>query len=236
MDGWSAGGVLPDATPGLVARQTGGSAPATKPAPPVRHLTAVATAVRPRPHVTVDPARPVVTDDAALRGAVERAQGGDADAFELVYRAHSGRVYALCVRMTGDRVQARQLLQDVFVRAWEKLDSFRGESAFGSWLHRLAVNVVLGDRRVAARRREEALETDAGAERPIAARSAPAGLRMDLEQAITALPPMARQVLILHDIEGYEHKEIGAMLGIADGTSKAHLFRAHRLLREALDR
>ena len=89
---------------------------------------------------------------------------------------------------------------------------------------------------MAARRAEDALEPAPGEALPIAARSAPAGLRLDLEQVISALPPMARQVLILFDIEGYEHKEIAAMLGIADGTSKAHLFRAHRLLREALQR
>jgi len=181
-----------------------------------------AEAVRPAP------------DADAVRAAVERARAGDADAFEIVYRAHAGRVYSVCLRMTADAAQARELLQDVFVRAWEKLGTFRGESAFGSWLHRLAVNVVLGDRRVAARRAEDALEQDGGEQRALPARSAPAGLRMDLEQAIAALPPMARQVLVLHDVEGYEHKEIGTMLGIADGTSKAHLFRAHRLLRETL--
>ena len=186
--------------------------------------------------VSAEPVRPVAPDEGAVRQAVSRAQAGDAGAFEVVYRAHAGRMYALCLRMSGDAVQARELLQDVFVLAWEKLATFRGESAFGTWLHRLAVNVVLMDRRVAARRAEDALEPGPGEALPIAARNAPAGLRLDLEQAISALPPMARQVLILFDVEGYEHKEIAAMLGIADGTSKAHLFRAHRLLREALQR
>lgn len=188
-----------------------------------------------RPVLVVEPAREV-QDDQAVRDAVQRAQAGDADAFEIVYRAHAGRVYAVCLRMAGDATEARELLQDVFVRAWEKLETFRGESAFSSWLHRLAVNVVLMDKRSAARRAEDSLETETGEERPLAARTAPAGLRLDLEQAVATLPPMARQVLILHDIEGYGHKEIGGMLGIADGTSKAHLFRAHRLLREALNR
>jgi RNA polymerase sigma-70 factor (ECF subfamily) len=169
-----------------------------------------------------------------LAESVRRAQAGDADAFEAVYRAHAGRVYALCLRMAGDVTQARELVQDVFIRAWEKLGTFRGDSAFGTWLHRLAVNVVLMDRRLAARRAEDRLEGDEGEERPLQAREAPAGLRMDLEQAIAALPPMARQVLILYDVEGYEHQEIGTMLGIAEGTSKAHLFRARRLLREKL--
>lgn len=196
----------------------------------------MASAVRPTElSVSVVPSRPAAVDP-AVGAAVERARDGDADAFEAVYRAHAGRVYALCLRMSGDAVHARELLQDVFVRAWERLATFRGESAFGTWLHRLAVNVVLMDRRIAARRAEDALEPSPGVELPLPARSAPAGLRLDLEQAIAALPPMARQVLILFDIEGYEHKEIAAMLGIADGTSKAHLFRAHRLLREALDR
>ena len=196
----------------------------------------MATAVRPtEPSLSVEPVRPATGTD-AVRAAVDRARAGDADAFETVYRAHSGRIYALCLRMSGDAVQARELLPDVFVRAWERRATFRGESAFGTWLHRLAVNVVLMDRRIAARRAEDALEPAPGVELPLAARTAPAGLRMDLEQAIAALPPMARQVLILFDIEGYEHKEIAALLGIADGTSKAHLFRAHRLLREALER
>jgi len=172
-----------------------------------------------------------------LADAVRRARSGDAEAFETVYRAHAGRVYALCLRMAGDAGHARELVQDVFIRTWEKLGTFRGESAFGTWLHRLAVNVVLMDRRLAARRAEDRLEDDGGdVERPIAAHQAPAGLRMDLEQAIAALPPMARQVLVLFDVEGYEHQEIGAMLGIAAGTSKAHLFRARRMLREKLDR
>lgn len=185
----------------------------------------------------VNEAAAVSSDPETIREAVRRAQQGDADAFEIVYRAHAGRVYAICLRMTGDQVQARELLQDVFVRVWEKLGSFRGESAFGTWLHRLAVNLVLADRRTAARRAEDALVDDEGIEHPLPARGgAPPGLRLDLEQSIAALPPMARQVLVLYDIEGYEHQEIGTMLGIAEGTSKAHLFRARRILREALER
>ena len=167
--------------------------------------------------------------------AVRRAQSGDADAFEVVYRAHASCVYALCLRMAGDAGHARELTQDVFIRAWEKLGTFRGESAFGTWLHRLAVNVVLMDARLAARRAEDWIDGDEGEARLLPSHEAPAGLRMDLDQAIAALPPMARQVLILHDVEGYEHQEIGTMLRIAEGTSKAHLFRARRLLREKLD-
>ncbi len=168
--------------------------------------------------------------------AVQRAQAGDADAFEAVYREHAGRVYALCLRMTADAAAATELTQDVFVRAWEKLESFRGESAFGSWLHRLAVNVVLMARRTADRRGEDELSDDEASGPAPATTPRDHALVMDLEAAIASLPPMARQVLVLHDIEGYEHAEIGAMLGIAEGTCKAHCFRARRLLRERLNR
>jgi RNA polymerase sigma-70 factor (ECF subfamily) len=188
-----------------------------------------------RPALTVEPARQPA-DAAALREALRRAQGGDPDAFEIIYRAHAPRVYALCLRMSGDGSDATALLQDVFVHAWEKLNTFRGESAFSTWLHRVAVNVVLMDRRAARRRPEETLDDDDGEARVFIARRAPDGLRLDLEQSIAALPRMARQVLVLHDIEGYAHREIGTLLGIAEGTSKAHLFRAHQLLRAALER
>ncbi len=170
-----------------------------------------------------------------MTDAVRRAQAGDESAFEQLYREHVGRVYALCLRMSADTVAARELTQDVFVRAWERLGSFRGESAFASWLHRLAVNVVLMDRRLAARRAEDPLD-DGDWTPPAATRDGSPLLRLDLEAAVAALPPGARRVLVLHDIEGYEHAEIGKLLGIAEGTSKAHLFRARRLLREVLDR
>jgi RNA polymerase sigma-70 factor (ECF subfamily) len=167
---------------------------------------------------------------------VGRAQRGDAAAFEQLYRLHAGRVYAVCLRLAGDAAEARRLTQDVFVRAWERLGGFRGASAFGSWLHRLAVNVVLADRRAAGRRhRRVALASDSPAyEEAAAAGWSPE--RLDLERAIAALPPGARAVLVLFDIEGYGHDEIAAMTGIAPGTSKAQLHRARRLLREALTR
>ena len=172
-----------------------------------------------------------------MEDAVRRARAGDAEAFEVLYRAHAPRVYAVCLRMSGDAVQARELLQDVFVKAWEKLSAFRGDSAFGSWVHRIAVNTVLMDRRLAARRAEDRLEDAGGDERPLPERAAGDPTQaVDLERAIAALPPMARQVLVLHDIEGFDHAEVGGLLGIAEGTSKAHLFRARRLLRKALER
>ena len=171
----------------------------------------------------------MTTDD-----LVRRARAGDEAAFEALYRAHAGRVYAVCLRMTGNAEEAKTLTQDAFVRAWEQLRTFRGEAAFGTWLHRLTVNLVLMDRRQAARRREDALPEGEATEPGRV--DAPLELRMDLEAAVAALPTMARQVLVLHDIEGYQHAEIGRLLGIAEGTSKAHLFRARRLLREALER
>ncbi len=185
----------------------------------------MATAVRPAAGGPI-----LIADD-----LVRRAREGDEAAFEALYRAHAGRVHALCLRMTGDPAHARELTQDAFVRAWEKLGSFRGEAAFGTWLHRLAVNVVLMDRRLAARRAEDALPDEPGDVAPLRHGAPRHAERMDLETAIRALPPMARQVLVLHELEGYEHGEIAAMLGIAEGTSKAHLFRARRILRETLE-
>lgn len=168
--------------------------------------------------------------------AVRRAQQGDTAAFEELYRAHVGRVYALCLRISGDRGRAEELTQDVFVRAWEKLGTFQGKSAFGTWLHRLAVNLVLGERRSEAVRVHRIFGTDQPEqfERPGRAPDPAAG--MDLERAIAALPPGARAVFVLHDVEGYRHDEIAEMNGSAVGTSKAQLHRARRLLREALER
>ena len=167
---------------------------------------------------------------------VERARAGDREAFDALYARHVGRVYALCLRMSGDREAAERLTQDAFVRAWQRISGFRGDAAFGSWLHRLAVNVVLMDGRSESRRRARVFEVeDPGVfER---GRDAPADdVRMDLEAAIAKLPKGARAVLVLHDVEGYPQQEIADMLGIAVGTVKAQLHRARRLLRERLDR
>lgn len=167
---------------------------------------------------------------------VRRAQAGDEAAFEALYRAHVGRVFALCLRLSGDRIRAADLAQDVFVRCWERLGSFRGESAFGSWLYRLAVNLVWMANRGDRRREARVLPVDdpQPLERP--AESSPAALSVDLERAIGSLPDGAREVFVLFDIEGYHHEEIARMTGIAVGTSKAQLFRARRLLREWLER
>jgi RNA polymerase sigma-70 factor (ECF subfamily) len=171
------------------------------------------------------------------RALVARAQAGDLGAFEALYRANQGRVYALCYRMAGEASLAEELAQDVFVRAWQRLGSFRGESAFSSWLHPLTVNVALSERRQRRRRTARVMSTDDPTvfERPEAPRVGPeAGV--DLDRALATLPPGARSVFVLHDVEGYKHEEIAKMTGVATGTSKAQLHRARRLLREALDR
>ena len=171
---------------------------------------------------------------------VARAQAGDETAFRDLYRQHAGRVYALCLRLTGDGRDAEERTQDVFVRLWDKLRSFRGESAFSSWLHRLVVNVVLNERRTTGRREKRVMPAEdpdrvEGAHHSATLHERPA-LKIDLERAIAELPDGAREVFVLYDIEGYAHGEIAELTGIAEGTSKAQLFRARRLLREKLER
>jgi RNA polymerase sigma-70 factor, ECF subfamily len=180
---------------------------------------------------------------AAEAALVFAAATGDRRAFERLYRTHVDRVFSLCVRMAGDRTQAEELTQDVFVRAWERLTSFRGESAFGTWLYRLAVNVVLNARKTAGRHRARFTEADAdedtgGAMYVLANRTTDdgPGTTVDLEHAVAGLPPGARRVFVLHDVQGYRHEEIAEMLGITSGGSKAQLHRARLLLRGALER
>ena len=209
-----------------------------KPYSPFRHPTVVSTLALAPDRGLLEaarvPVRMAVQSAAPMTELIQRAQQGDDEAFGALYRAHVGRVHALCLRMAGDAQAAGELTQDVFVRAWEALPSFRGESAFSSWLHRLAVNVFLGGRRSTGRRERRVLTTaepDA-LERPV--ETTVPGTRLDLERAIAKLPQGARLVFVLHDVEGYQHGEIARMAGIAEGTSKAQLFRARRLLREAL--
>jgi RNA polymerase sigma-70 factor, ECF subfamily len=180
-------------------------------------------------------------DAPGLAADVALAAAGDRTAFERVYRAHVDRVYSVCVRMTTDRALAEELTQDTFVRAWQKLSLFRGESSFATWLHRLAVNVVLNARKSEGRmRRRVTTSTDEQEEESGVQMAAPLsfapGEWMDIEQAIARLPAGARRIFVLHDVEGYRHEEIGEMLGITSGGSKAQLHRARMLLREALDR
>lgn len=165
-----------------------------------------------------------------------RAQAGDEAAFETLYREHAGRVFAVCLRLSGDPARAAELTQDVFVRCWEQLKSYRGESAFGTWLYRLAVNVVWTANRGDRRREARVLPVEDPGMHESRRDGPSVGLRLDLEQAIAALPQGAREVFVLFDIEGFGHEEIARMTGIAVGTSKAQLFRARRLLREKLER
>jgi RNA polymerase sigma-70 factor (ECF subfamily) len=169
---------------------------------------------------------------AVIEADVARAARGDGCAFERLYWAHVPRVHSLVRRMLGD-ADADEVTQDVFVRTWQKLGTFRGESAFGTWLHRLAVNVVI------ERRRNFAIHRDRIAEDPDAVDAAsvlPAAvhLTVDFENAIQRLPPGAREIFVLHDIEGYKHREIAALLDIASGTSKRQLHRARMLMRAHL--
>ena len=180
------------------------------------------------------------TREDLIEATVLAAQRGDEAAFASLYDAHAGRVFALCLRLSADRVLAEELVQDVFVRVWERLGSYRGESAFATWLHRVALNTVLESGRKGGRRRLRVqiaadfanIETDLDA----AAASIDLHHQIDLETAVATLPAGARAVWVLHDVEGYGHAEIGTLLGIAEGTSKAHLFRARRLLRQRLVR
>jgi len=163
-----------------------------------------------------------------------RAQRGDVAAFEALYRMNAPRIFALCLRMCGRQERAERLTQDAFVQAWEKLDTFRQEAAFSTWLHQVAINVVLMDRRSRGRRADRRQELE---EEDLRGRPAPAshpGLKVDLERAIAALPEGAREVFVLHDVEGFVHREISEQLGIAEGTSKAQLHRARKLLRGML--
>jgi len=168
---------------------------------------------------------------------VEKARAGDRLAFEKLYRSHCDHIYGLCWRLCGgDRALAEDMVQEAFVRAWNKLDLFKGDSKFGTWLHRLAVNVVLSDRRIRVKRLRREQEFDENVERvQVGDRDVFAGLRKDLEGAIAGLPERARTVLVLYDIEGYRHDEIAEMTGMAVGSSKAQLHRARKLVQEVLE-
>jgi len=166
--------------------------------------------------------------DAALAAA------GDGRAFERLYRSHVNRIHSLVRRMV-DSDQADDITQDVFVRAWEKLSTFRGEAAFGTWLHRHAINVILGRRQSIGTERTRFLATEDALE-GVPARSGHEDLGMDFEEALAQLPEGAKQVFLLHDVSGYKHEEIAKLLGIVTGTSKSQLHHARMALRKYLDR
>jgi RNA polymerase sigma-70 factor (ECF subfamily) len=169
---------------------------------------------------------------AGIESDVALAAGGDASAFERLYRTHVARIHSLTRRMLGSH-EADEVTQDIFVRTWQKLGQFRGEAAFSTWLHRLAVNVVIERRRSFAVQRERM--TDDPTALDLATVAPPrADLTVDFEAAIGQLPPGAREIFVLHDVEGYKHREIASMLDITSGTSKRQLHRARMLLRQHL--
>jgi RNA polymerase sigma-70 factor (ECF subfamily) len=169
---------------------------------------------------------------APVRTAAEESR---AALLERLYREHADRMYGLCLRMSGDRVRATELTQDVFVHAWEQLDRLRRDSDAGAWLWRLATNVVLNAMRSERRRHarvapvaEPALLERARLGTPLPVR------RLSLDAALARLPQRAREVFVLHDVEGFTGSEIAEMLGVAEGTVRAHLHRARSLMRETL--
>lgn len=179
-------------------------------------------------------AAPVTMETASDESAwIERAQKSDSSAFESLYRLHVDRVYALCLRMTGNTAEAEDCTQEAFIQAWSKLDRFRGDSSFGTWMHRVAVNTVLGRMRKSNRERDR-IHAVSDVAPPAESIGDSGGLR-DLENAMNELPSGARHVFVLHAVYGYSHEETSGMLGIASGTSKAQLHRARRLLAQQLN-
>jgi RNA polymerase sigma-70 factor (ECF subfamily) len=166
---------------------------------------------------------------------VARCRSGDVGAFEALYREHAPRLYSLARRMAGSPEEGEDLLQEIFLQAYRKLGSFKGDAAIGTWLYRLAINLCLDfvrSRRAKTGRLTETLDADTSVE-PIAARETP-NARIDLERAIDRLPEGCREVFVLHDVEGFEHKEVARMLGVSEGTSKSQVFKARMKLRSML--
>jgi RNA polymerase sigma-70 factor, ECF subfamily len=194
---------------------------------------AIGLLARPRP------TEPVAWTEAE---AIRRAQAGDSAAFDFLYQLHSRRVYALCLRMVNNPADAEDLMQEAFLQLFRKIGTFRGESAFSTWLHRMTVNVVL------MRLRKKSLPTDSLEEtldpeaenspkRDVGApdlRLSGAVDRVNLERSIEQLPPGYRTVFVLHDVQGYEHNEIAEIMGCSVGNSKSQLHKARTRLRELL--
>lgn len=178
----------------------------------------------------------------AERELVQRAKSGDVAAFEALYRQTSPRVFALCMRMRGNRTLATEALQDVYVRVWERLSQFDGHSALSTWLHRVCVNQLLEQQRRDTRREARVAPTDLTvlSESSLASATHDTALntdtRIDIERALPALSEAVRLVFVLHDIEGYGHAEIAIMLGVAEPTVRVQLHRARKQLMEILDR
>jgi RNA polymerase sigma-70 factor (ECF subfamily) len=157
------------------------------------------------------------------------------EAFEQMYREHAPRIYSLACRMAGSPEDGEDLLQEIFLQAYRKLDSFKGESALGTWLYRLALNHCLDyvrSRRAKMNKLTETLDAETSVQ-PVARRQTPIA-RIDLDRAIERLPDGCREAFVLHDVEGFDHKEVGTLLGIAEGTSKSQVFKARLKLRALL--
>ena len=176
-----------------------------------------------------------ISKDAAADEAtwIRQAQQADSRAFESLYRLHVDKVYGLCLRMTGNVSEAEDCTQEAFILAWDKLAKFRGDSAFSTWLHRIAVNAVLGRIRKSKRERDR-IQAVADIQ-PARVTTGDTGEMRDLAAAVDRLPEGARHVFVLHGVYGYSHDEAAEMLGIASGTSKAQMHRARRLLAQQLD-
>ncbi len=184
------------------------------------------------------PSNPITVNrtDAEPPDLVTRCQAGDVDAFAELYGRHSARVFSLAARMAGSPETGEDLLQEIFLQAYRKIGGFKGDSAVGTWLYRLALNHCLDfvrSRQARMDKATDAIEDESGPPLAAARRDSPIE-RMDLDRAMRQLPPGCREVFVLHDIEGYEHKEISAMLGIAEGTSKSQVFKARMKLRALL--
>jgi RNA polymerase sigma-70 factor, ECF subfamily len=175
--------------------------------------------------------------------AIRLAQQGDAPAFERIYELHRRRVYSLCLRMVSNTTEAEDLTQEAFLQLFRKIATFRGESAFSTWLHRMAVNVVLmrlRKKRLPETSLDEATDPDDEGDGPRRDFGAPdlrlsgAVDRMNLQHAIEELPQGYRAVFVLHDVQGYEHNEIAEIMGCSVGNSKSQLHKARMRLRELL--
>lgn len=170
-------------------------------------------------------------DDLALARLI---LAGDDAAFDRFYEANVGRVYAVTLRLCGDGSKARRLTQEAFIRAWERMETYRGESRLSSWLHRIAVNVTLESGRRRTRWWQRLVAEEEGRARPDPGAALP-GLGVDLERAIAALPDRAREAMVLRDVEGHSYREIARLMGVAVGTVKAQVHRARALVREKLE-
>ena len=216
---------------------------APPPTPPSRAWDSNRKRLTGIPRETGNPESPSIRSVEAAHGRrvpelVGRTQSGDRTAFDQLYRDHVNRVYAICLRMSGNATEAERLTQDAFVKLWRRIESFRGQSEFTTWLYRLTVNVVLEDSRSTRERtaRVDPVEDLGAFDRGQRPEAEDTETRMEIEHAIATLPPGARYVLVMHDIEGYKHEEIAQLTGTTTGSVKAQLHRARKLLRERLTR